>query len=309
MGFPICCNEYTRGNDCLTCFEAGQTPKYLAAQFYEMTLCPPPICNQFGPGINGRWILEQTDNPCEWHGQKTDGVFTYDCWYYCAPKGLLFVTCQDYYLFNSEEQSPCQTSFSNARILCGGGTCAVGGYGIVTINYAADILRKYGLWPERYEKKNGVVQFARTWYHKEIYAEQRSCFQFADDYKQLHIQVGFDQFLKDVEVRGMIVLWSGAVVDIPPGWHLCDGTEGTPDLRNRFVVGAGDTYDPDDSGGSETHNHTGTTNGHYHLIASGVMIGPGFAYNPGTDTKTDTFTTSTKNHLPPYYALCYIMKL
>lgn len=48
-------------------------------------------------------------------------------------------------------------------------------------------------------------------------------------------------------MKGIIVLWSGAIVDIPSGWHLCDGTQGTPDLRDMFVIGAGDTFAPDDS--------------------------------------------------------------
>ena len=39
--------------------------------------------------------------------------------------------------------------------------------------------------------------------------------------------------------RGAIVMWSGTVADIPAGWVLCDGTSGTPDLRERFIVGAG----------------------------------------------------------------------
>jgi prepilin-type N-terminal cleavage/methylation domain-containing protein len=38
---------------------------------------------------------------------------------------------------------------------------------------------------------------------------------------------------------GVIVVWHGSVASIPSGWHLCDGTEGTPDLRSRFVYGAG----------------------------------------------------------------------
>lgn len=46
---------------------------------------------------------------------------------------------------------------------------------------------------------------------------------------------------------GMIMLWYGAVVDIPSGWALCDGTNSTPDLTDCFVIGAGDTYAPDDT--------------------------------------------------------------
>ncbi len=46
-------------------------------------------------------------------------------------------------------------------------------------------------------------------------------------------------------MKSIIVLWSGAVVDIPAGWALCDGNNGTPDLRDRFVIGAGGTWAPD----------------------------------------------------------------
>ena len=66
-------------------------------------------------------------------------------------------------------------------------------------------------------------------------------------------------------IRGMIILWSGSVNNIPSGWILCNGSNGTPDLRNRFVVGAGSTYAVDATGGSAnavvvSHNHTGSTN-------------------------------------------------
>lgn len=46
---------------------------------------------------------------------------------------------------------------------------------------------------------------------------------------------------------GMIMMWHGSVATIPSGWHLCDGAAGTIDLRNKFLVGAGDTYNPADS--------------------------------------------------------------
>lgn len=64
---------------------------------------------------------------------------------------------------------------------------------------------------------------------------------------------------------GAITMWSGSLASIPTGWQLCNGTNGTPDLRNRFVVGAGASYAVGTNGGSntkttssDTHNHGGT---------------------------------------------------
>jgi microcystin-dependent protein len=68
----------------------------------------------------------------------------------------------------------------------------------------------------------------------------------------------------DAFVTGMIMLWSGSTESVPSGWALCNGANGTPDLRNRFVVGAGSTYEADTTGGSAdatlpSHTHTGTS--------------------------------------------------
>ena len=107
----------------------------------------------------------------------------------------------------------------------------------------------------------------------------------------------------------MITLFSGAVVDIPAGWALCDGTNGTPDLRDKFIVGAGGGYMPDDTGGNLVHTHDGTTDGHVHGTYSST---PGYglgAPNQRQTSKSDTFTTDPDGIEPPYYALCYIKKL
>lgn len=48
-------------------------------------------------------------------------------------------------------------------------------------------------------------------------------------------------------MKNIICLWAGAIVDIPAGWALCDGNGGRPDLRDKFVIGAGNTYNPDAS--------------------------------------------------------------
>ena len=107
---------------------------------------------------------------------------------------------------------------------------------------------------------------------------------------------------------GGIIIWSGAIVAIPPGFLICDGDYGTPDLRVRFVIGAGDTYAVDASGGSGSHDHDFTSDGHNHSLPGGSVITPGSGISATSSTETDTGTTSEENHLPPYYALAYIMK-
>ena len=73
-------------------------------------------------------------------------------------------------------------------------------------------------------------------------------------------------------VQGMIILWSGASNNLPSGWVLCNGSNSTPDLRDRFVVGAGNSYSVGATGGSSTvtlstnqipaHSHTGNSHSH-----------------------------------------------
>jgi hypothetical protein len=110
-------------------------------------------------------------------------------------------------------------------------------------------------------------------------------------------------------LTGLICLWHGAIVDIPAGWHLCDGTVGTPDLRDRFIVGAGSAYAVGASGGSSTHSHTFTTAGHFHTMQALMGVAAGVNYSSQTSSNTDNGITNSVNHRPPYYALAYIMKL
>lgn len=109
---------------------------------------------------------------------------------------------------------------------------------------------------------------------------------------------------------GVITLWAGGLGNIPPGWHLCDGTVGTPDLRNNFLPAAGPTFAVGSESGGTAHQHDLTTDGHPH----GMQNPPGhFDFGPGysitTQTRTDTATTSTNDNLPKYYALAYIQYL
>lgn len=117
---------------------------------------------------------------------------------------------------------------------------------------------------------------------------------------------------------GVIAMWSGAANAIPAGWLLCNGTNGTPDLRNRFIVGAGSSYDVGATGGSETvtltvdqmpmHTHTDSIGLSYNNESS-LAQAYGSGQNVANNVHTN-YTGGSKPHenRPPYYALCYIMK-
>lgn len=142
---------------------------------------------------------------------------------------------------------------------------------------------------------------------------------------------------------GLIAIWSGSTGSIPSGWVLCDGTNGTPDLRNSFVLGAGNSYTVGQTGGSTdavvvSHTHTATSTstvtdpGHLHAIGAdnftsaahggGTPLftpsGPTYTSNSSTATTGISVATSTTNstagvsgtgaNMPPYYALAFIMK-
>jgi len=138
---------------------------------------------------------------------------------------------------------------------------------------------------------------------------------------------------------GMIMLWSGSIGSVPSGWALCNGSNGTPDLRDRFVVAAGSTYAVGATGGSAdaivvSHTHTATSvvtdAGHIHTVPqqnSGAFANnspipggnaSGSTYTTNTGSATTGITVATTNatagtsgtgaNLPPYYALAYIMK-
>lgn len=107
---------------------------------------------------------------------------------------------------------------------------------------------------------------------------------------------------------GIITLWYGSIASIPAGWILCNGAGGSPDLRNRFLVGAGDTYAVDVNGGAVNHNHAFTGDGHTHNIEAGFAIGDGADRSDVSGSSAATGTTDNGSSLPPYHALAYIMK-
>ena len=147
---------------------------------------------------------------------------------------------------------------------------------------------------------------------------------------------------------GVISLWYGSIGSVPTGWYLCDGANGTPDLRDKFVVGAGSTYAVAATGGSASvtlvtnnlpaHTHTATSTvtdpGHTHTTtwnniddfnqgsnSPGAEQSPDTTqgtFNIATNSNTTGITVATTNAstgsgtsfsvLNPYYALAYIMK-
>jgi len=110
-------------------------------------------------------------------------------------------------------------------------------------------------------------------------------------------------------VAGVITQWYSSVGSIPPGWALCDGTNGTPDLRDKFIVGAGVGFAVGNEGGSETHTHTGTTDGHDHNFEGLGPMAASMLARGNPASAVDTFTTGDGNVIPLYKAIVYIMAL
>ena len=154
-----------------------------------------------------------------------------------------------------------------------------------------------------------------------------------------------DWNLNPVPIGG-IIMWSGSIASIPAGWALCNGSNGTPDLRNRFIVGAGSTYSPGNTGGLDKVTLAlSEMPSHFHQM--GVIIAkwgdnannrnfPDFngtaypdndygrdvtrwrtRYQGGSTSYTSASpyngrtqgTTSSHENRPPYYALAYIMRI
>ena len=88
---------------------------------------------------------------------------------------------------------------------------------------------------------------------------------------------------------------------------MCDGTNGTPDLRNKFVVGSGDTYSPSDFGGDTQHKHTFTGDGHGHDLLAGTDLFTVTGFVPATIPSPTVGTTDNADSRPPYYSLAFIM--
>ena len=112
-------------------------------------------------------------------------------------------------------------------------------------------------------------------------------------------------------------MWSGSVYNIPSGWYLCNGQNGTPDLRDRFIVGAGSSYAVGATGGAAQVTLTvDQIPAHEHTYTNYNTNGGGVIFNGSVLDKSMGYTANTSSvgggqaheNRPPYYALCFIMK-
>jgi hypothetical protein len=145
-----------------------------------------------------------------------------------------------------------------------------------------------------------------------------------------------DKLAADVDIlpEGTVLMWHGSLDNLPSGWQLCDGSSNTPNLTDRFVVGAGGAYAMDDQGGtasviltfdqmpSHTHPASASTNGGIEFSRSdrhggGIYYGNGTIYYDNNSTMgSHTHTITVQNtgggqaheNRPPFWALAFICK-
>ena len=123
---------------------------------------------------------------------------------------------------------------------------------------------------------------------------------------------------------GVIVMWSGSAGNIPVGWALCDGRNGTPNLQDRFIVGAGKNYSVGTTGGQDkvaltvselpSHSHTYFGDDQLEVHAELDRTERGYDADSEKSGNSGHFRTSSTGgnaaheNRPPFYALCFIMK-
>lgn len=118
-----------------------------------------------------------------------------------------------------------------------------------------------------------------------------------------------------VDPVGTIKQFHGLLADIQDGWQVCDGTNGTPDLRDTFVRGAANLADSGATGGADTHTLvTGEMPAHTHNTKGWDTDGGSAGQALSSTAVTNLATESTggggaHNNIPAYFALLYIMKL
>lgn len=120
---------------------------------------------------------------------------------------------------------------------------------------------------------------------------------------------------------GVVLAWHGSENNIPSGWALCNGQNGTPDLRDRFVLGASSSHVVGEKGGSDSHiitveempAHTHSESGVTQTesdVGGSLFSGGENILTPSSDIETGSAGEGNPmSIMPPYYALLYIMKM
>lgn len=117
---------------------------------------------------------------------------------------------------------------------------------------------------------------------------------------------------------GVIVMWSGLLTNIPDGWAICNGANGTPDLRDKFICGTSTGENPGATGGEASHTHsvnppntqTGVVNeGGNVIFGSPTPVSTAASLAHTHDVNIASFTSGSAATLPPYFKLAFIMKL
>lgn len=308
MGIRMPIENWPVGDRCDCHPQADKTPSKIYAYFYAIEQCPLFL---LPPNLHVFTLYQDEENPCKWANDVNTYGWIVELEWQCEMSQvqlLLYRGELDVY-FHGLLSFPVleHDQFANWWWICGGNQTGKKGCGQVFWHERALELVE-GLNFEN--DGNLFMEFFVTDAGAPIYK-----FCFLDHYQNQKILLEIDEF-----PPGSIVLWYGSIVTIPEGWHLCNGTEGTPDLSSRFVEGASDAVPPDDKGGAINHTHEFiasaspvSPDGHYHILPYGTKISPDL-FHEGikhfqTDTRTDSGSTDSSEHIPPWRALCYIMKL
>ena len=116
-------------------------------------------------------------------------------------------------------------------------------------------------------------------------------------YSSSNTAVATTAFVQSVIPQGVILMWAGSVANIPLGWHLCDGTNSTPDLRGQFIIGAGGTYPPNQTAGDVSVTLAiGNLPSHIHSLSGVTATGTTGLAGGHTHTASSTVSDSGHTH-------------
>ena len=119
----------------------------------------------------------------------------------------------------------------------------------------------------------------------------------------------FSDLVAAVMPLGAIMVWSGTDATVPSGWHICDGGtyggKASPDLRDRFVIGAGGSYAVGDTAGPATYNGTITPTGSVtvgdHQLSTAELPIHSHGYTEYSRLFSNAYAAGSSANLPALY--------